>query len=214
MVIKGDVLTKQPRIYRKGTALFNRPVFEEVDDVAKRTLPIVIGGEGVQDLKSVMDCLISWKDVNPFDPEPNYYMACHYLITKNYTQFLALAEHYLFQKKTLDASTIMIRYYMFLLLKNKTPEKALKLILECVATYPLMAEFWCALGDLYLSQMKQPDKAYMFYENAIILGSRRLAEDTMPMEISKYDDYPSKMMEGIKQIYISADINATELRGE
>ena len=198
MVIKGDLLMKQPRIYRKGVAKFSRPVFEDVEDVAKVTLPVVIGGESRADLRTMADCLSLWRNREALNPEIDYYTACHHLMTGEYAQFMGAAEHYLFQKKTFDASTVMTRYYMAQLLKKKNVGRALQLILECLAAYPLMAEFWCFLGDLYLTEIKQYDRAYLFYENALVLGNRRLEEDTMPMEISKYDDYPKKMMGGVK----------------
>lgn len=199
LVIKGDLLMKQPRIYRRGSAKFIRPVFEDVEDVAKVTLPVVIGGDTKSDLRSMADCLSLWQSRDALNPEIDYYRACHHLMTGRYDQFLSVAEHYLFQKKTLDASTVMTRYYMASLLKKRNTSKSLKLVMECIAAYPLMAEFWCLLGDIYLTEIKQYDRAYLFYENAMVLGSRRLEEDTMPMEISKYDDYPKKMMGGIKE---------------
>lgn len=200
MIVRGDLLTKSPRIYRKGKGKFINPAFEQIEDVSKKTLPVIVGGEGKQDMRLVMESLIKWQENSPLDPEPTYYIACHHLMTKNFDKFINLAESYLFKKEKLDASAVMIRYYLALLLRNKNPNKTLKLILECIAAYPLMAEFWCLLADFYLIQMKQPDKAYIFYDNAKILGSRRLTEDTMPMEISKYDDYPTKMMTGIINI--------------
>jgi hypothetical protein len=56
-----------------------------------------------------------------------------------------------------------------------------------------MAEFWCLLGDIHYSLLKEYDKAYSFYDNAIFLGKKRLKSDLWPMEISKYSDYPEEM---------------------
>jgi tetratricopeptide (TPR) repeat protein len=197
MMIEGDLLVKQPRIYRKGKATFSRPVFEGVEDKAKTTLPIVIGGASHPDLRAIADCLSLWQNREALNSDIDYYQSCHHLLTKQYERFLASAEKYLFQNKTLDDNTVLTRYYMATLLKKRDANKSLKLILECISARPLMAEFWCLLGDLYLSEFKQLDRAYVFYENALLLGGRRLEEDTMPMEISKYDEYPRRMMEGV-----------------
>jgi glycosyltransferase involved in cell wall biosynthesis len=199
MVLKGDLLMKQPRLAHKGNINFTRPVFEDVEkDISEQTLPIIVTGNTRPDSAALMDCILHWKDQDPLSWEPDYYLACLHLMYGRVDQFLSVAEHFLFQKKNLDASTALIRYYMATLIKKKNVGKAVQLTLEAIAVFPLMAEFWCLLGDLYL-QIKELDRAYLFYENAVLLGSQRLAEDTMPMEISKYDEYPKKMMEGIKK---------------
>jgi tetratricopeptide (TPR) repeat protein len=200
MILKGDLLMKQPRLVRKDSIKFVHPVFEDVEnDVSQQTLPIIVTGDTRPDSAALMDCVLRWKDENPLSFEQDYYLACLHLMNGKTEQFLSVAEHFLFQKKTFDASTTLIRYYMANLIRKKNIGKALQLILECLVVYPLMAEFWCLLGDLYLFQIKELDRAYVFYENAIILGSQRLAEDTMPMEISKYDEYPRKKMDSIRQ---------------
>ena len=62
-----------------------------------------------------------------------------------------------------------------------------------------MAEFWCLLGDIFY-KIKQYDKAVEFYDNARIIGQRRLMDSDWPMEISKYSSYPEKMIESSKEI--------------
>jgi glycosyltransferase involved in cell wall biosynthesis len=201
MVVRDDLLMKEPRMVRKDSinCRYVRPVFEGLEkDCSEQTLPVVISGETRPDVETMMECLVRWKDKEPFSPEPDYYTACLHLMCGRNEQFLSIADQFLFMKSTMDASTVFIRYYVAMLLKRKNVGKALQLMLECIATYPLMAEFWCLLGDLYLITIREYDRAYLFYENAIILGSQRLAEDTMPMEISKYDEYPHKMMDIIK----------------
>lgn len=198
MVLKDDLLMKQPRLFRKGVK-FSKPVFEEIEDKAEQTLPIIITGNAELDVKSIMDSILKWKDDEPLSPEPDYYLANLHLFNKKYDQFLTTAEKFIFQKEKVDASVVLTKYYMASLLKKRDTGKALKLILECISEYPLMAEFWCLLGDLYLFYIKEYDRAYQYYENAMILGSQRLAEDTMPMEISKYEEYPQKMMDLIRQ---------------
>jgi glycosyltransferase involved in cell wall biosynthesis len=199
MVLNDDLLMKQTRLFKKDVTRFAKPVFETLEpDLADQTLPIVITGSTKPDIKMMLDSLTYWKDKEPLSPEPHYYIACLQLMCKKYEEFLATADHFLFLKNVVDESTTLIKYYMASLIKKKNTGRALQLILECLAAYPLMAEFWCMLGDLYLFFIKEYDRAYQFYENAIILGSQRLAEDTMPMEISKYDEYPRKMMDIIQ----------------
>jgi len=201
MVLKDDLLMKQSRLFRKGVTKFVKPVFEEMEpDLSEQTLPIVITGEEKSDHKTITDCILRWRDKEPLSPEPLYYTACLQLMSRQYEQFLGTAEQFLFLKRGIDASVVLTKYYIASLVRKRNVGKALQLTLECLAAYPLMAEFWCMLGDLYLFFIKEYDRAYQFYENAVILGSQRLAEDTMPMEISKYDEYPKRMMAAIQQV--------------
>jgi hypothetical protein len=96
----------------------------------------------------------------------------------------------------------MIRYHMACVrcYVQKDADSALQLISSCILTRPLMAEFWCLMGDIHYHLMKRYDKAASFYENALILGARRLVLDTYPMEISKYQEYPQKLLESCKDI--------------
>ena len=48
--------------------------------------------------------------------------------------------------------------------------------------------------------LKKFHQAKDFYENALILGKRRLATDKWPMDISKYGAYPKKMIESCDKI--------------
>lgn len=206
MLLSDDLLTKQTRLFKKGIGRFKKPVFEEIDpDLSEQTLPVVITGSSKLDFQMIQDSLMRWKDKEPLSPDPNYYQASVHLMCGRYEQFLNIADQFLFLKgNSTDASAILTKYYVAMLMRKKDTGKALKLILECIAAYPLMAEFWCFLGDLYLFPIKEYDRAYQFYDNAIVLGSQRLAEDTMPMEISKYDEYPRKMMNIIKNAIQSA----------
>ena len=56
-----------------------------------------------------------------------------------------------------------------------------------------MAEFWCLLGDIYYASGDH-DRAYDFYQNGMLLGQRRKKSSDWPMELSKYKEYPEKMM--------------------
>jgi glycosyltransferase involved in cell wall biosynthesis len=199
MNFQGDLLTKPTRIFKQN-ARFSKPVFCELTpEISEQTLPIVITGNTKPDYQTINECLVKWKTKEPLSPEPDYYEAFVHLMRGKYSNFLSKAEQFLFIKNTSDSDVVLTKYYMASLLRKNNPGRALQLILECIAAYPLMAEFWCQLGDLYLFSLKEYDRAYQFYENAIILGSQRLAEDIMPMEISKYEDYPKKMMDVVKE---------------
>ena len=77
--------------------------------------------------------------------------------------------------------------------------KAIFHITGCIAVKPLMAEYWCVLGDIHY-RANQYKKALAFYENALILGSKRPGIDEWPVEISKYKDYPKKMIESCQSM--------------
>jgi len=197
-LLNDDLLIKQTRLFKK-TCKFKGRVFEFIDpDLSEQTLPIIITGNSSIDKKTIIDCIMKWKDEEPLSAEPDYYLSNIYLMYGDNDQFLVNAERFLFQKKEIDSSVILTKYYISSILKKKNPGRSLQLILECISAYPLMAEFWCLLGDLYLFSFKEYDRAYHFYQNAVILGSQRLVEDVMPMEISKYHDYPQKMMRAIE----------------
>jgi tetratricopeptide (TPR) repeat protein len=85
----------------------------------------------------------------------------------------------------------------------KDQRKALELLMYCFAEKPLMAEFWCLLGDIYY-EADEYGKAKCFYENAKILGSRRLNSDEWPFDISKYKDYPDKMIASCDEVISKA----------
>jgi tetratricopeptide (TPR) repeat protein len=73
---------------------------------------------------------------------------------------------------------------------NKNYNIALKHLTYCLSENILMAEFWCLLGDIHL-EIKDYKKAKEFYENAIILGNKRLEFDEWPLQINKYEEYPN-----------------------
>ncbi len=98
--------------------------------------------------------------------------------------------------------SIMNRYYYALICLQKTTKvkPTLQNLSVCLSVKPLMAEFWCLLGDVYYHRLRKFDFAKEFYENAILLGSRRLKLDKWPMDVSKYKDYPEKMINSCNKI--------------
>jgi glycosyltransferase involved in cell wall biosynthesis len=195
MVLKDDVLTKELRLWIKGTAQFKNPVYESLEPGKGKLLDVMIASETNNGLGKTQEILTYWKDRNPLSSDPDYYLACTYLVHKKYDDFLRLADHYLFLKNTSHESATMIKYYISMVncYIKRNPFKSVTNIMECIADYPTMAEFWCMLGDIYL-HMKEFGRAKCFYENAIIMGSQRNPDDYMPMELSKYEEYPQKML--------------------
>jgi hypothetical protein len=62
-----------------------------------------------------------------------------------------------------------------------------------------MAEFWCLLGDVYYA-LNDYEKAFQFFQNGLIIGKKRRMDCEWFMEISKYEEYPKKMMEACASI--------------
>lgn len=202
-ILQGDIITKQIRLWSKNTVRFVNPVFETIKDENSEYAEVILYLEN-KDVPS-LDAVEKWKKVNPLATDPYYFQACTCLGQKKYKEFLTLAEHYLFNERSQRISVTMTQYYMGIVhcLVTNDLEAAIRNALTCVAANPLMAEFWCLLGDAYF-QAKEFEKSIAFYENAMLLGGRRLRGDRWPMHISKYDEYPKEMIESCKKIIASA----------
>jgi tetratricopeptide (TPR) repeat protein len=124
------------------------------------------------------------------------------LSARKYEEFLRMANQFLFHHKEGGISSYMTRYYCSLVYCYfyKNYDLTISSLIPCIEKNPLMAEFWCLLGDAeyYISQ--NYDKAKEHYENAIILGSRRSKEDDWSLEISKYKEYPEKMIKNCIEV--------------
>lgn len=208
-LIQEDVITKQIRLWHKKTQCrFINPVFE------------IITGES-EDLQAFLSIkehndsnthklLEFWRNKFPLATEPIYYYACYHLKNKNWDAFLNFSEMYLHQEKKQNISFFMTQYYCSMVncYIKKYYDKAVRYLLPCIAKNPTMAEFWCLLGDIYYA-VKDFKRAEVFYENAILLGSKRLKNNNWPLEISKYKEYPTKMIQNCKtsknnqKLYIS-----------
>lgn len=200
-VIQGDILTRQTRLWHKSFQIkYINPVYETIENESQQ-LPIFIFSANNQDNSHIKQLTKKWHDKQPLMADPVYYMACNELIDKNWNSFLNYADLYLHQQKKPTISYYMTNYYMSMVFCyiKKDFKNSLNHIINCIIKKPTMAEFWCMLGDIFYST-KQYEKAFSFYENAKILGSRRLVNCEWPMEISKYDQYPNKMMESCKNL--------------
>jgi glycosyltransferase involved in cell wall biosynthesis len=198
MILSNDLSIKELRLWRKSSSVrFERPVFENIEPNQGKILNAMIYAENSH-LGYQFDILQRWKDKEPTSPEPDYYLACANLVFRKYDDFIRTAEHYLFLKNTSDESVLMTHYYLAIVycyIRNN-PKKAIENIIECIAVEPTMAEFWCLLGDIYL-RLKEFNRAKDFYQNALIAGNKRQTDDSLPMELSKYDEYPNKMIKNL-----------------
>lgn len=207
-IFQGDVVTKQTRLWHTDIGCkFVNPVFETIPGNAKEIAAYIATLPHQDEL--TVPLVEKWLARSPLATEPIYYMACAHLSSKNWDSFLNFAELYLHQENGDGMSVYMARYYsaMVKCYIKKEYHKAVHILLPCLLKCPMMAEFWCLLADVYYAA-KEYERAKAFYENAIILGSRRLKDDGWPMEISKYQEYPTKMMEACDKIRQSSRIYA------
>lgn len=205
-IMQGDAVYRQIKLWNKDLNLkFENPVFEELKTKDfKETEVIFISGE--KDNSLTFELCKKWMEDQPLNNKAIYYFACCNLFQKNWNSFLNYAALYLHNEKDDESvSSVMTKYY-YAMVKSyimKDFSTAVQKIIECISKKPLMAEFWCLLGDIYY-EANEIEKAKSFYENAILLGSKRLKEDDYPIEISKYKSYPSKMIETCEKLNLSS----------
>ncbi len=208
-ILTGQTIAKEIRLWNKQLR-FTNPVFENVTDSQANLLePVIIHSKGGIDKNETERLLSFWKKADPISNEPYYYQAYQFLQNKKYREFASLAEQYITTSKK-GISAVMIRYYLAMVnlhvLGNS--DKAIRNIIECIAARPLMAEFWCLLADLHY-KTNDYKKAISLYENAIILGSKRL-KDEWPIEIPKYEEYPQKMINSCQSILQHTKVFASQ----
>lgn len=200
-LIQGDVITKQIRLWHNKTGLeFKNPVFETIKGEAKNISSYISVGPN-KNSSIYLEFVEKWRDRYPLATEPIYYTAYSHLSGKNWDSFLNWAEMYLHQEKSDIMSVYMTHYYCSMVncYIKKNYQKAIQHLFPCLIKQPTMSEFWCLLGDCYYA-IKDYEKSKSFYENALILGDKRLKDDGWPLEISKYKDYPKKMIESCEKI--------------
>lgn len=195
-VLNNQILNWEIRLWKKNCNFIN-PIFETIDEKDADSCSMIISSRGSElDTSNYFEHLNKWKKEDPLSAQPYYYQACLLLSEKRYDEFLKIAEYYLFLNKTNQIPAVMLRYYYSFV--QMTQKKLVKPTLQnlnlCLSANPLMAEFWCLMGDVYYHLLHKFDIAKEFYENAIILGSNRLSFDLWPMDISKYNKYPKKMI--------------------
>lgn len=211
-VIQGDLVTKQTRLWHGKKSEFINPVYETLPGPAQ-DLPVYIYAGTVDRSQEMLDLIEVWKAKNPVLPDPYYYQACVFLGQKKWDAFLAAATHFLFLQKTPGMSRIMTKYYQSLVhcYVKRDYKTSVPPLVECLAEKPLMAEFWCLLGDIYYAS-KEYGRARSFYENALILGGNRKKEDDWPLEITKYKEHPTKMMDACDKMLKNTTVFKSQSR--
>lgn len=207
-VLSGSIVTKQIKLWHSSLGLkFINPVYETIDYKNAANLPVYLRSFGGRKPEEDMELVKKWKETHPLAVEPTYYEACTFLLQKKWKEFLTAANHYIFMEKKNKMSLTMCHYNCAMVLSYifNNHQETLKHLLHCVADKPTMAEFWCLLGDVHYA-VKQYEKAAVFYNNGLILGARRLKEDSWPFDIEKYTTYPAKMIESCKAIVNSSKL--------
>lgn len=195
-VIQDGFITKEIRFWKVGE--FVNPVFERVQTPTTQEVDAVFYSMGNQPSEDILEALKQWKQDHPMAPQPYYFHACQCLAAGKFGEFENLSDHYMaLEPNKTCMSAIMNRYYyaMIQIIKHKKLRPALQNLNLCLCARPLMAEFWCLMGDAFYHLANDFKSAKAFYENAIFLGARRLKSDKWPMEIAKYKEYPKKMIE-------------------
>lgn len=191
-VLKNGILTKEIRMWSKDFK-FENPIYESIKTDKISFSKVLFISDRSNDYS--LDEIQEWKRKNLLEADPYYYEAIKYLSQFKYKEFMNAAENYLFKEKNSTIAITMLKYYIamveFGILKNHY--NAIKIILYCLSNNILMAEFWCLLGDIYFTS-KEFKKAIHFYENAIILGNKRVEDDEWPLHINKYQEYPTEMI--------------------
>jgi tetratricopeptide (TPR) repeat protein len=180
---------------------FKNPIYETIcgnsDYILKEGIIYSKPNEYYFDQSEITQRIKDWN--TSLLPESVYYEAFDLLKQRKYASFCNKAEYYL----TIDnasKSAIMMRYYLAKIqFIGDQISKAIQNIIICISRRPLMAEFWCLVGDIHYRQKKY-DKAESFYETALFLGQKRLNFDGWPIEIEQYDKHPNKMIENIKEL--------------
>jgi len=206
-ILNQKTITKELRFWTPRMRFLN-PTFETLAAQTDRESGVILGVHGQRNPEEDLQLIERWKHDFPLSAQPYYYQSCVELSQGKYEAFLKTANHFLFMDSEMSMSTIMTRYYMayVYLTHRKKARPALQNLNLCLCARPLMAEFWCLLGDVYYHLLREFNNAIEFYENAKILGGRRLKTDKWPMDLTKYKEYPNKMIESCQNIINASSI--------
>lgn len=202
-IINENLLSKEGRIWNINTGIkFVNPIFEHLNEKTSEYCHCVLSSTHQYDTLERLEIINKWKKYNINSPDPYYYQSLCFLTLGRHAEFLKTSSHYMHLNKAKSVSSTMNKYYFAFVhtYTTKLFKPALQNITQCLEVNPLMAEFWCLIGDVYYYLLKQYDKAKIMYDNGIILGSRRKQNDIWPMDISKYEEYPQKMIKSCDAI--------------
>lgn len=205
--LKPGLITKETRLWNRSKKLiFSNPIYESVYDPTAQFIDAIIFGQQKTDLVEDDKIIREWINRRPTSAEPHYCLAHHLLASGKHEEFLDVSSHYLFLQNS-GMSAVLTHYYraMVLCYSKVDLNEAVKEILPCIAVKPTMAEFWCLLGDIFY-RGKQYEKAKVYYQAAIDIGSKRRRDDTWPVEIAKYHEHPSRMLDSCRKIMSESQI--------
>ena len=202
-IVNNHVITKETRLWHRKLGFhYENPVYESLlsDNPIFFDKALIYSTTHQDDIEEKLRMLADWSQECPTLAVPHYYRAFIHLEHKEYKEFFSEANQFLFQDGSGIPAT-MLRYYLAMtsLYIYKDADRAKQALLPCLMVYPLMAEFWCLLGDIHYQQHLYV-KAASFYENAVLLGTRRLKSDSWPMDLTKYKKYPSKMIDNCQKM--------------
>ena len=199
-ILENNIITKDIRLWHPSTKLkWTNPVYETVLGKSEYS-DLLVYSQGRPKVDNKL--LREWKEQEPTNTGPYYYDAFESLLSKNYKEFLIKVEYYIGLETGI--ASVMAQYYksMVLLYIYNNINDSYKTIIRCLAEKPVMAEFWCLLGDIFY-KTKDFNKAIQLYENAILLGQKRWKTDMWPIELEKYEEYPKKMIDFCKNTSIN-----------
>lgn len=193
-VVQGGFVSKQVRLWDSGR--FVNPVFERLAGGGGPTVRagVVISSHSPPDSRSENTAACrAWADRRPTSPEPHYYLACSLLAEGKTDEFINEAVRYLSMDREGGDSSLLMNYYLARAEASRGMfHEASRRAVGCLSLRPTFAEFWCLLGDMFYARGRFA-KAKDMYENARIIGSRRVSDDMFPIEVCKYGDYPISM---------------------
>lgn len=199
MVMRGKVASRELRVWRG--AGFKNPAYEVVAGDEERRLEVALVAAGWPDRRKELDEICStWRESRPTSPESWYYSAFSSLALGDKRSFINFAEKYLAMVGTLGPAEVQVYYKMASVMASEGRlDKASGFLTKCLAVYPTFAEFWCMIGDFFM-KMGRYDKARSMYMNAMVIGSRRKANEIQPVHIEKYRKYPESMVKKIEEM--------------
>lgn len=210
IVSQGDVVTKPIRLWHRSTGLhFSGPCYESLyPEQEAKTLGAMLFSTPEDQTDYNLGLLRAWQVVSPAAGEPYYYEAMIHLSKGRHDEFIRHAENFLFRSTAMNMPVIMTRYYLAWVYTQvkKDAHRAFQNLVVCLSLKPLMAEYWCLLGDIHYFIQRDFDKAYRFYDAAVLMGSKRKTGDEWPVQLSRYGEYPKRMMESCKTVLASRKV--------
>jgi hypothetical protein len=199
-LIRDSFISYEVRIWT-GETRFNNPIWPYPTIESDKLINVNVFGS--DNNPSAVNEVNVWQDKNPTLGEPRFCKSMILFSQGRYKDFIHEVEQYIFlERKNNTKALTMARYHHAVanLLNGGKAQDSLKQLNLCVCAAPLMAEFWCAMGDVYYHKLNRFEDAAQMYENAIFLGSKRMSTDLWPMDIVKYQEYPEIMIESCRKI--------------